>query len=233
MKKFWEVIAKHNKTAQIYVYRRIGDSFFEAGITSEEFVKELDGLGKLDEINLRIDSLGGSPFIAMTMYNALRRNGAKIIADVDGIAASAASLLFMAGDVRRMASNASLMVHNPMADIGFSSASEFRSAADRLDKVRDTMIDTYVRATGMEEKAIGDLLDGESWLVAEQAVEVGFAHEVTTEMRIAACADPELFEKYKNVPDQVRARYGTASEFTPTPNEKIEQMRAKLNARRL
>ncbi|HEX9810633.1 MAG TPA: head maturation protease, ClpP-related [Burkholderiales bacterium] len=231
--KFYDIQAKGKKKAQIYVYRRIGASFFEDGVSAEEFVKELEALGKLDEINLRIDSLGGSPFVAATMYNALRRNGARVIADVDGLAASAASILYMAGDVRRMASNASVMVHNPMGDVGMAYATEFRAAADRLDKIRETMLDTYVRATGMKEKAIGDLMDAEAWMLPAEAVANGFAHEITEEMRMAACLEPELIARYKNMPPQIRARFDSVVDFQPTPNEKIAQMRAKLNAQRL
>jgi ATP-dependent Clp endopeptidase proteolytic subunit ClpP len=230
MKLGFQIKAKDKKKAEVLIYEEIGESWF-GGLSAKHFAEELAKLGKLDEINVRINSIGGSVFDGIAIYNTLRANGAKIVVDVDGLAASIASVIVMAGDDRRAAANSMFMIHDPWI-MTMGTAAELRTQADLLDKIRGTLLDTYVRRGGGDETKISDMMAAETWFTAIEAQDLGFVHEITEDLKIAAGVRPEILAKFKHAPESLRALAVEAA-FTPTPNEKIQQMRAKLNARRL
>ena len=185
------------KTGEIWLYDQVGEGFF-GGMSAKTFNDELNKLGKVDTINLRINSPGGSVFDGVAIYNTLKRHPARLEVDVDGIAASIASVIAMAGDEIRMAANAMLMVHNPM---GFSmgGSDEMRKTADLLDQIKGTIVDTYAKRTGEIDGVISQMMDDETWMTAAQAVQLGFADVVTDEQRIAASYNFD-FSKFKHPP---------------------------------
>ena len=140
MGKFYEFrAAKEPKTAEILVYGPIGSQgMFGSGddITAKGFRQELDAAGDVGEINLYVNSPGGDPFTAQAIYSMLKRHKAHVTVYVDGLAASAASLLAMAGDTIVMVANGLMMIHEPRA-ISMGTADEMRSAAEALDRVTD------------------------------------------------------------------------------------------------
>jgi ATP-dependent protease ClpP protease subunit len=172
----------------VFIYDEIGGW----GITALDFMAAVDaGVGAgVTTLNVRINSYGGEVFAALAMYNHLRRlsaGGVKIVVHVDGIAASAASVITMAGDIVRMPSNAFLMVHDPLIGI-VGNARELRKIADTLDAIRDSLVGIYVNKSGKLTDEIVDLLANETWLSAAAAVEWGFADEIIDEVAIAANA---------------------------------------------
>lgn len=232
MKLGYQIKAKGTKKAEVLIYEDIGDSWF-GGMSAKRFAEDLAKLGKLDEINVRINSPGGSVFDGIAIYNTLRSNGARVVVDVDGLAASIASVIAMAGDTRRAAANSMFMIHDPWI-MTAGTAADLREQAELLDKIRGTLLDTYVRRTGADETTLSDMMREETWFTADEAKELGFVSEITDELKIAAGYSPEIMAKYKHVPESLRnlVAAGVAA-FTPAPNEKLQRMRASLNAKRL
>lgn len=213
------------KTATVYIYEDIGDSWL-GGISAKDFAKALDALGKLNKINVRINSAGGSVFEGLTIYNLLRTNAARVEVDIDGLAASIASVIAMAGDEVRIADNAMMMIHKPWI-VAAGTADDLREQATVLDKVEETLVDTYLTRTGPESRdKIMELVKAETWLTATEARDLGLADVVTEEIDMAACAyDKQLLSKYRNVPEQFLERAVDAQPRT-VPVE-IEKMRAR------
>lgn len=154
------------------------------GVTAKDFISQLKGL-KGQSITLSINSPGGSVFDAIAMYNALRNTGKEITVRVMGVAASAASLIAMAGDKIVMPENTFMMVHNPLTGT-YGNADDLREMADVLDKIGASLIATYCKRTGKSEDEVKALLDAETYLTAAEAVELGFADEVEPVLAIAA-----------------------------------------------
>jgi ATP-dependent Clp protease protease subunit len=131
-------------------------------------------------------------FAGQAIYSMLKRHSATVNVYVDGLAASIASIIAMAGDSVKMPKNAMLMVHNPWS-FGMGNANDFRKLADDLDKVRESMISVYEDKTGMEKESIVELMDAETWMTAEEAVEFGFADEIEEEKQVAASLNNRIF----------------------------------------
>lgn len=171
------MIQKEQNKGKIMIYQDIGDTWWtEYG--SQEFTRDIDALGDVTEIDVHINSDGGEVAAATAIYNQLRAHKAKINTYVDGIAASAASLIFMAGDNRIMRPTSILMIHNPGMFAGGTSE-KLRAAADYLDKLKEAVLTAYNRAN-ISEKEISELMDKETWMTANDALEKGFATEIDT-----------------------------------------------------
>lgn len=201
-KKYYDIKAAIDESvADVYIYEQIGAGFWSEGVTAAAFVKDLKSLN-VENINLHINSPGGSVFEAMAIYSALKEHPATITANIDGIAASAATFVSLAADKIIIAQNAMFMIHNPyLATVG--SAEELRKDADILDKMRANMVDIYMtRFNGTEEELIA-ALDAETWYSGEEALEAGFADVVKNEIKMAASFNKDLFAAlgYKRVPD--------------------------------
>lgn len=208
-KKFWKFNAKEDSDeGELLLYGDISDStWWGDEVTPKIFKEELDSLGAVKTLNVYINSGGGDVFAGQAIYSMLKRHDATVNVYVDGLAASIASIIAMAGDNVKMPKNAMLMVHNPWS-FGSGNANDFRKLADDLDKVRESMISVYEDKTGMEKDKIVELLDAETWMTAEEAVELGFADEIEEEKQLSASLNNEIFAinglkvditKYKNL----------------------------------
>lgn len=156
------------------------------GVSATEFTDALDALpGNVTEIRLHINSPGGEVFQAVTILNALRRHPARVVAVVDGIAASAASFLAVGADETIMAKNSTLMIHDAWG-ICVGNASDMRGYADRLDKVSDTVASVYADKAGGTAAEWRDVMVAEAWYSADEAVGAGLADSVEA----SAQADP-------------------------------------------
>lgn len=182
----FQVQALADGQATIYIYGDIGYDFWaEESNDAKSFIDKLNAMDA-DEITVRINSVGGSVADATAIFNALRRHPARIITTNDGVAMSAASLIFMAGDQRQAAANSLLMIHAPISGI-WGNAEDMRTAAEMLDKYAEAMVSSYARS-GMNESDVDSLLkDGEDhFYTADEALSDGFATEVTEAVEIAA-----------------------------------------------
>ncbi|EKH9212908.1 Clp protease ClpP (plasmid) [Vibrio parahaemolyticus] len=155
------------------------------GITAEEFVNQLNGIDA-EEIDLRINSPGGSVFEGMAIYNALRRHKAKISTYVDGLAASMGSVIALAGDEVNMAENAYYMIHNPWGGC-WGEAKDMRKYAERLDEMREQIANIYQAKTGLDRDAILQAMDDETWYTGKTAQDAGFVDNLTETLDAAAC----------------------------------------------
>lgn len=127
-------------------------------------------------------------FAGQAIYSILKRHTAKKIVYVDGLAASSASLIAMAGDVVRMPVNAMMMIHNPWT-IARGDSQAFRKLADDLDKIREAMIAAYQAKSGLSSEELTAIMDAETWFTAQEAVEKGFADEIEAAKQVAASLD--------------------------------------------
>ena len=205
-KQWYEIRSVTADVAEIFIYERIGMDFWSGeGVTAKGFLKELGAI-KSSQINLHINSPGGSVFDATAIYNGLKNHAAKVTTYIDGIAASAASIVALAGDKVVIASNALYMIHNPMT-YADGNANELRKVADVLDKVRDTMTNVYMEKTTLSEDELIAALDAETWYDADEAIAAGFANEKTQALDAAASIDFSSLAAmgYKRIPDAIVA----------------------------
>jgi len=212
-----KVMAK-GKRAEILLYEDIGGWF---GISAADFAKEVKTAGAIDEIDLRINSNGGSVFEGIAIYNFLRSHKAKVNVHVDGLAASIASVIAMAGDTVSMADNAWMMIHDPWI-MTAGNAAELRSVADQMDGFRDSLLDTYMNRATAKREDVSQMMAAETWLTAADAKKYGFADDVTGALKIAACARSEWF---RNIPDALSTMtYPQAKREPSKHNELIARM---------
>lgn len=180
------VRASANRTAELWIYSDIGESWYGDTVAAADFVREIGALD-VDHITLRINSYGGSVSDGIAIYNAIKRHPAHVTTSIDGIAASIASLIAMAGDTVEMASNATLMIHAPWGSAMGNSA-ELRDYADMLDVWAGAMATSYAAKTGRsKDEMLAMLTDGvDHWYTAEQALADGFVDTTTDALPIAA-----------------------------------------------
>ena len=163
-------------------------------------------------------------FDALAIYNALRAHGSEITTKTMGVAASAASLVFMAGDKRIMPENTFLMVHNPLT-LAYGNAEELRDMADVLDKIGASLVNTYVARSGKSEDEVKAMLAEDTWLNAADAVAAGFADEIEPEMRVAATFDTD------RLPENIKAVFDDAAKAAA--DEAAAQAEAEAAAAKL
>ncbi len=210
MKSWYSIQAKADQSAEISIYDEIG--FW--GVTAKQFIGDLKAIDAT-AIKLAINSPGGAVFDALAIYNALRQHPANVEVTIMGVAASAASIIAMAGDTVVMPENAFMMIHNPL-NMAYGNADDLREMADVLDKIGASLVGIYAKRTGLPEDEIKALLDAETWLNAEEAVLKGFADELQPELKVAASFDME------RLPDNVRASIAPAAEPEPAPEPEPE-----------
>lgn len=204
MKKWFEIINKAEKS-EIWIYEQIGEDFWTGdGITAKSFQKEL-ALIKASQIDLHINSPGGEVFDGITIYNLIKQHPANVTTYIDGLAASIASVIALAGNTVIMAENALFMIHNPYG-MAMGDAEEMRKTAELLDKVSGSLVLAYTSKTGKSDSEIQDLMNLETWMSAEEALGMGFADEIAEKMDMAACAKfvPVMAKaKFKHIPDEI------------------------------
>jgi ATP-dependent protease ClpP protease subunit len=186
---WYSITARANQAAEIHIYGDIGESWDTETITAKKFVADL---GKLSakNLNVRINSVGGSVPDGLAIYNALRRYPGTVNVVIDGLAASIASMIAMAGANVTMSANAMMMIHAPWAVAG-GNAPQLREMADTLDRFAAAMASSYVRdhiTHGMDyPTALALLTDGaDHWYGAEEALAAGLIDTITDPVQIAA-----------------------------------------------
>ena len=197
MRRWYEFRAQAKGAAEIVIYDEIG----AFGIPAKAFLDELKALGPVAELTVRINSPGGSVFDGVAIYNALKRHQAKVTVWIDGIAASIASMIAMAGDEVVMPENAMLVLHDPSGLVA-GTAADMRATADALDKMAAAMVAAYRDKSGAGDAEIEALMATETWLSAEEAVELGLADRVEAPVRMAAHFD---LSHFRNAPPQLAA----------------------------
>ncbi len=201
------------KKAEVWLYDEIGSSFWGESISAL--------------INLRVNSPGGDVFDATAMYNILVKHPARIEVDIEGMALSAASLVIMAGDTIRMASNAFIMIHDPWGFAGGTSQ-DLRDVAETMDMVKQQIVNTYSACTGNKPVQIAEWMTAETWMNSEDALKNKFVSEISPAIAIAAKFDPERFH---NVPKDAIARIKEVDACTnDVTRSKLRAIAARVSA---
>jgi len=192
---------------EILLYSDIGGGggiFSDPGATAEDFAKSLKAMGKVKTLNCRINSPGGEVFEGQAIYNLLGAYPAKKIVHIDGLAASIASVIAMAGDEIRIADNAMMMIHNAWGGCQ-GEAKDMERTAQALRNVTSTIARTYAKRPGVDLAKIVSMMDAETWMTADEAKAAGLVDTIVDNMGLQACAfDPSRFRNTpKRLVDQV------------------------------
>lgn len=172
MKKFWNWV-KNEDGRTLYLDGVIAEeSWFGDEVTPRQFKSELMNEG--GDITIWINSPGGDVFAASQIYNMLMDYKGHVTVKIDGIAASAASVIAMAGGDVFMSPVSMMMIHNPMT-IAFGDTAEMKKAIDMLSEVKESIINAYELKTGLSRIKLSHMMDAESWFNSKKAVELGFA----------------------------------------------------------
>lgn len=175
-KKFWNWVKNEDSSRTLRLDGAIAEeSWLGDEVTPKQFRSEL--FSAEGDVTIFINSPGGDVFAASQIYTMLMEYKGHVTVKVDGIAASAASVIAMAGGEVYMSPTSMLMLHNPMT-IAWGNVSEMQKAIDMLDEVKESIINAYELKSGLSRSRISHLMDAETWLNARKAVELGFADAV-------------------------------------------------------
>ena len=193
MNKWYSIENKADNSVEISIYDEIGDF----GTSAKEFIEEVKSVGDGD-ITLRINSVGGSVFDGLAIYNTLRSHSGFVNIKIEGLAASISTVIAMAGDSIEMSENGFFMIHNPFGKSA-GEAGDMRKTADLLDKIKDEIMEIYSKRTNLTFGELSDMMDKETWLSSQEAMDMGFVDKITEPMKIAASFD---LSKFTNVNEQ-------------------------------
>ena len=197
---WYTIQAKTADTAEISIYDEIGGW----GISAQQFAKDFKALGNnLKQINLHIHSPGGDVFDGIAIYNLLKNHPSNKTVTIDGLAASMASVIAMAGTEIIMPENAMMMIHKPWGVQG-GDADNMRKYADLLDKVEDTLIPAYAAKTGKSAEELAEMLAAETWLNGKECVEHGFADKLAEPVKAMAQLQSKRLGDYNNMPKAIK-----------------------------
>lgn len=209
--------------AELTLFGDVGWDITVAGVA-----RALAGVAADAPLTVRINSFGGSAFEGVAIHNALARHRGPKTVIIEAIAASAASLVAMAGDEIVMPENAFLMIHNAWGAAA-GDAGEMRDYAQLLDQISAAYRDTYARRTGRPADEITAIMDAETWFTAAEAVEAGFATHAAPPSEIVAYASARTND-FKRAPDAVRALISPpASAGTTPPAEPVQTQEVRMS----
>jgi ATP-dependent Clp protease protease subunit len=195
---------------EVFLYGPIGMDFWGDGISAKVFADDLKKLGNVSMIDVRINSEGGDVFDGKAMYTLLNDHPAKVIVHIDGLAASAASFIAMAGDEIEIAEGAFVMIHDCTGGC-MGRAEDMRSYANLLDAANGSVVDVYVARTGNDAATIKKWMKDETWLSGKDAVSHKFADRMVGNLKVAASSvkRPGMF---KNLPVSLRPNRNAAAQ---------------------
>lgn len=189
---YFEIKAVGEDSATIYLFDYVGDWDADA----KYFRDALNSIGDVANIDLRINSPGGSVYEGLAIFNLLKAHPAQITVYIDGLAASMASYIAMVGDLIVMPENTMMMIHNPRT-LAFGESKDMEKTKEILEKAKSAMIGAYMDKTGLSEEEISQVMDEETWLTGLEAVDMGFADETTKPVDMAACSEMDLSAYFK------------------------------------
>lgn len=175
-KNFYNLSKNDGKKAELLIYGEIGSGWFSE-ISAEAINEELKLIGEVEEIDVRVHSPGGSVFEGVAIYSALKNHKAKINIIIDGYCASIATVIAMAGDTVEMGLGTTFMVHNPLT-VTQGNADELKKMAETLNVLGENMIDIYMTKFNGTREEMKKLMDEETWLDPESALEKGFINQI-------------------------------------------------------
>lgn len=202
--------ASEQTTLELLVYDEIGENYWDGGgVTARSVAQAIKDAGVFDRILVRVNSPGGSAFEGVAIYNLLRSQAKPIDVLVDGLAASAASVIAMAGDTIGVGLGAMIMIHNA-ATFAYGDGPLLRQVADTLDNISQTIGGIYVTKSGQSAEDVKIMMDAETWMGAKEAVEKGFATKIVNQNEADAAQARALTKTFnlsfaKNVPADLKS----------------------------
>lgn len=206
-KKFWNFIRNEElSTGELYLYGEISDvSWWGDEVSPKQFAEDLSALGNVDSLDVFIFSPGGDVFAGFAIYSILNRFGGEVRVHIDGLAASAATVVAMAGDTIDIPENATFMIHNAWT-LTAGNKYDLADMIKQLEMIDDQIAGVYAAKTGKDLDEIKTLMDAETWMTGAEAVENGFADEIIeNNTKVAAKLDLAVFERYKHAPANLLA----------------------------
>jgi len=236
-KKYYFLESK-NDVADLYIFGDITSwPWSEGDVSANGIVKELQSLDA-SEINVHINSYGGEVAEGLAIYNTLKNSNMKVTTICDGFACSAASVIFMAGDERIINEASLLMIHNAWT-YASGNAGKLRKAAEDLDKITQASVNAYMNRVSISEEKVKELMDNESWITADEAVEYGFAtktekndddgikqsafgiiRNAVTRTKIAPVQQAKLVVDAHALAEEVASKLSTMLETSQKPKQK-------------
>ena len=239
--KFWNVMKNdEEKSAELILYGSIGSDEYWDDISDKAFKQDIENLGDVENITLHINSPGGSVFSAVAIANTLKNHKAKITANIDGLAASAATIITSACDTVRMPKNALFMVHNPIT-FAYGNNQDMQKTLEMLNKVKNSIIETYLNKAKTDKETLSELMDNETWMSAEEAKEYGFIDEILDENVEKEVIENKLiinnmafdisrFKNFKEKKNQDPRIINISVNSTGSPEEIADKFRDILNS---
>ena len=179
MKKYYSLVQNSNQ-ADLYIYGDITSyPYLENDVSSYNLIQELNGI-KADTINVYISSYGGECKEGLAIYQALKRHSAKITTICDSFCASIASVIFMAGDERIMSNTGLLFIHNAWVET-CGDSNKLKKEAEALEKITQASITAYMEHINISEEELKQMLDDETWITPQEALEMGFSTAIVNE----------------------------------------------------
>ena len=186
-------------------------------VSAYNLSKQLNEIGDVAKINVHINSYGGEVAEGLAIYNALKRHKAKVVTYCDGFACSIASVIFMAGDERVMCNSSLLMIHNAWA-YAMGNAEELRKQANDLEKITQASVEAYKSHSNLSEEEIKSLMDNETWILPEEALEYGFATSIEEAEKTATSQNAKM-RLFDIIKAHQKAKNAEDEEDEPTPEE--------------
>lgn len=235
MTKFWELTAAGTEDADLYIFGDI-DSWGSRGNkenpdrNASEIVSALRDL-KTKNLTVHINSYGGDVKEGLAIYNTIKNSGLNVTTICDGFACSIASVIFMAGKKRIMNDASLLMIHNPWT-IAVGNAEEMRKQADDLDIIAQASVEAYKASSCLLDDEIHQLMDKETWILPEQAVEYGFATEINkkSDDGLQQSAIRQIIEKLTAKPAANEQRDAAEKQREAEFWKKLDSIEAKFDA---
>ena len=239
--KFWNMMKNdEEKSAELILYGSIGSDEYWDDISDKAFKQDIENLGDIENITLHINSPGGSVFSAVAIANTLKNHKAKITANIDGLAASAATIITSACDTVKMPKNALFMVHNPIT-FAYGNNQDMQKTLEMLNKVKNSIIETYLNKAKTDKETLSELMDNETWMSAEEAKEYGFIDEILDENVEKEVIENKLiinnmafdisrFKNFKEKKNQEPRVINISVNSTGNPEEIADKFRNILNS---
>jgi len=192
-RKWFEMKASADKTAEIFIYGSIGKSWFDDdAVSAKSFVDDLKALGDVDKITLRINSPGGVVYDGLAIHNAIKAHKAEVTAVVDGLAASMASFIAMAANKIVMPKNSFMLIHKA-SGMCWGNSDDVEKLMKDLKRIDKVAAQAYADRSKQALSAVNDLMAEDRLMDADEAVELGYADEIGEEVEIAANYDHRGF----------------------------------------
>ena len=226
IKDFLNIKNLENEKAELHFYGEIvsdeWEKWSDLDTCPEDVLNYLSKIENSKELDIYINSGGGSVFAGLGIYNILKRHKGRKTVYVDGLAGSIASIIAMVGDEIIVPSNSFIMIHKPLCGV-CGNANDMREMADTLDRIEEGLINTYKTKLkdNVDIETIKAMVNAETWLTGEEASKY-FNITVTEANKMIAKVDTNLLNSYKNVPENLKTKDINMAEDLAIKNKEIE-----------